>query len=275
MAVYAVGDLQGCAASLRRLLEALRFDPTRDRLWLVGDLVNRGPDSLGVLRWVREHEACVRSVLGNHDLHLLARAAGRREPGKRDTLDALLAAPDAPELLAWLARRPLLHEDDGHALVHAGLLPNWSWDTARGLARELEQALREGGGAAVWDALDTPSPGRWRDELSGSERLAVALHGFTRLRACHADGTICDGFHGPPAEAPADCLPWFDVPHAAWRGGPRVLFGHWAALGVHHTREVVGLDSGCVWDGELTALRLDDDTLHAVPAAPGDGTPPS
>ncbi|GJM20886.1 MAG: bis(5'-nucleosyl)-tetraphosphatase, symmetrical [Planctomycetota bacterium] len=273
MAVFVVGDLQGCATSFESLLSEIRFSADSDQLWLVGDLVNRGPDSLRVLRWVYAHRACVRSVLGNHDLHLLAAAAGRREASPRDTLDAVLSAPDAPELLAWLARQPLLYEDAGHALLHAGLLPSWSWELARQLARELERSLQHDGGSAVWEALATRAPLTWSDDLRGLPRLAAALQAFTRLRTCSANGEVNPRFNGPPSEAPDGCMPWFDVPHAAWRGGPRVLFGHWAALGLHHTREVVGLDTGCVWGGRLSALRLDDDTIHSVPASPRDAQP--
>ncbi len=267
-----MGDLQGCSEPFRRLRERIGFRPGRDRLWLVGDLVNRGPDSLGVLRWVRRHAEDVTAVLGNHDLHLLATAAGRRRPGKRDTLAPVLAADDRDDLLAWLAGLPLLHReprDAGgeHVLVHAGLHPRWTVDDAEEHAREVEAALGADGGAAVWEALALKGAPAWSDGLAGTARLASALAVLTRYRTCTPDGAPCEGFNGPPAEAPAGCVPWFEVEDRASRDAT-VVFGHWAALGFHRGPGVLALDSGCVWGGALTAVRLEDGEVFREPATP-------
>lgn len=274
MATYALGDIQGCAASLFALLEILPFDPARDRLWLVGDLVNRGPGSLEVLRWAAAQGEGLTCVLGNHDLHLLAVAAGRRELRAGDTLRPLLEAPDAGALLAWLRERPLLHEEGSHLMVHAGLLPEWDLPTARALARELEQDLRAEDGKALLSAVGRPAPKRWADSLRGEARRTKALEGFTRLRMCTADGRTIPRFKGAPVEAPAEMCPWFELPEARWRDETTTLvFGHWAALGLRSEPRLLALDSGCVWGGRLSAVRLEDREVFSVPAARGDARP--
>jgi bis(5'-nucleosyl)-tetraphosphatase (symmetrical) len=271
MATYALGDIQGCAASLAALLDLLPQDPARDRLWLVGDLVNRGPGSLEVLRWASAQGERVVSVLGNHDLHLLAVAAGLRELRPGDTLRPLLEAPDAEALLAWLRARPLLHAAGSHLMVHAGLLPEWDLPTARALAHELEQDLRSGDGSALLGAVGGPTPERWSDALRGDARRAKALEGFTLLRLCSDDGRSLPTFKGSPAEAPPDTRPWFDLPSARWRDDATTLVvGHWAALGLRQEPRLLALDTGCVWGGRLTAVRLEDGAVFSVPAAPGD-----
>jgi bis(5'-nucleosyl)-tetraphosphatase (symmetrical) len=258
MAVYAIGDLQGCYDEFRALLDRLRFDPSRDRLWLAGDLVNRGPGSLDCLRYVRSLGDAAITVLGNHDLHLLAVAAdsGRgRKPG--DTLDSILGAPDRDELLAWLARRPLLHEDStlGWTLIHAGLPPEWSVADAALCAREVEQALAHAP-TEFYARMYGNEPDRWSPGLSGYDRLRFTVNCLTRLRYCTADGRLLMKPKGPPEEAPAGAIPWFRVPGRR-SAGARLLFGHWSALGWYSGEGVVSLDSGCVWGGRLTALRLD------------------
>lgn len=271
MACYAIGDVQGCLDPLQRLLEQLRFDPARDRLWFTGDLVNRGPDSLAVLRFVHSLGDYAVTVLGNHDLHLLAVASGTAKRKERDTLDAVLAAPDRDELLGWLLRRPLLHHDAalGYTLVHAGLLPPWDLADAQGLAREVETAL----------AADAPAffrhmygnfPDHWRAELRGYERLRVVVNAFTRLRYCDLEGNLDLRFKGPPGSQPPDLLPWFQVPGRR-SAALRVVFGHWSALGRYHGDNVIGLDSGCIWGRELTAVRLDTEPpgFFATPCTTG------
>jgi bis(5'-nucleosyl)-tetraphosphatase (symmetrical) len=258
LAVYAVGDLQGCHAEFEALLERLRFDPARDRLWLTGDLVNRGPDSLGVLRTVRALGPCVTAVLGNHDLHLLALAlapAGvrRREPG----LLAVLDAPDAAELLASLAARPLLHRDAalGRTLIHAGLPPQWSLADAESAAREVEAALRDDP-AALLSGMYGDQPDQWSPALAGMPRLRFAVNCLTRLRFVDAEGRLLLALKGPVADAPAGALPWFRHPARRTRQDA-LIFGHWSALGFLSEPGLLGLDTGCVWGGSLAAVRLD------------------
>jgi len=273
MGTYAIGDVQGCFETLERLLRRIDFRPGEDRLWLAGDLVNRGPASLEVLRWARDHDEHLVAVLGNHDLHLLAVAAGLAEPRRSDTLDACLAAPDREALLGWLRRRPLLHREGRHVLVHAGLLPAWSIETAQAHAREVAHALREGDGRLVLASLAADKAAAWSDELTGTARISLIVAALTRLRICTADGRMRADFSGPPSEAPEGCRPWFDARVAA--GEPTIVFGHWAALGLHLAPHVLGLDTGCVWGGSLTAIRLEDRAVFQEPAAEAEARPPA
>ena len=262
MALYAVGDLQGCMDSFERLLRALDFSPDRDHLWLVGDLVNRGPRSLDVLRWARAHEHAITAVLGNHDLHLLARAAGVAEAKRRDSLDEVLAAPDRDALIDWLRRRPLLHVDGGHVMVHAGLHPRWTIDRARTFAAELEAGLR----SADWRAWLAQLPGAappWSDALDGAARVRALLAYFVRVRCCEPDGSTVPDFDGPPEDAPEGTLPWYAFPSPAWTTHVAV-FGHWAAHGLRLADHWIALDSGCVWGKGLSAVRLPDRTVTQV-----------
>jgi bis(5'-nucleosyl)-tetraphosphatase (symmetrical) len=259
MAVYAVGDIQGCDEEFGKLLEQLRFDPQRDRLWLTGDLVNRGPRSLDVLRRVKALGNAVATVLGNHDLHLLAAANDRAALRPDDTLDSVLSAPDCEELLDWLRHRPLLHSDEGlgWTMVHAGLAPQWNLATATACARELEATLRDEASArALFAAMYGNRPDRWSDDLAGSERLRFITNCFTRLRFCHADGRLDLKYKGRLADAPADLVPWFRIPERR-TANSRILFGHWSALGLYAGDGVLGIDTGCVWGGSLCAVRLD------------------
>jgi bis(5'-nucleosyl)-tetraphosphatase (symmetrical) len=261
VATYAIGDVQGCFETLTRLLRRLAFDPGRDRLWFVGDLVNRGPASVEVLRWAKELEDRVTVVLGNHDFHLLARAEGFRAPKSRDTLEGVLNAPDRGELLEWLATRPLLHRenlDDTYVLVHAGLLPSWDVDKAEAMAREVEDVLRSPKRRELLESIYRDSGATaWSDELEGMDRLRVVANAMATLRTCTADGRPCEGYSGPPELAPSGCLPWFEVPQRSSRDAT-VIFGHWAALGFRKQPGVLALDTGCVWGGYLTAVRLED-----------------
>jgi bis(5'-nucleosyl)-tetraphosphatase (symmetrical) len=268
MATYAIGDVHGCFETLRRLLRRCRFDPRADRLWLVGDLVNRGPSSLAVLRWAVEHDHRVVTVLGNHDLHLLARAAGVSEARRRDTLEEVLAAPDRDDLLAWLRRRPLLHRKGRFVLVHAGLFPAWTVELAETVARETEEALRGPSAARLLAAVERKQPERWKNGLDGLERARVALAGFTRLRRVSEDGRTCPELDGQPEQAPRGCRPWYELrrPEASAAEGPTVLFGHWAALGFRRLPGAICLDSACAWGRSLTALRLDDSEVFQEPA---------
>ena len=265
MALYAIGDVQGCNEELGTLLDALRFTPDRDRLWFVGDLVNRGPDSLGVLRRIRSLGDAATVTLGNHDLHLLAVAFGSARERSDDTLSATLAAPDCDPLLEWLARRPLFHEDEAIdvCMLHAGLAPQWDLKLARQCAREFENALRRGPDR-LFRGLYGDQPDRWDNALEGEERLRFIANCFTRLRYVDAQGRLMLRAKGAPKKSQSQALiPWFEAPAARWRG-PRVVFGHWSTLGFFRQAAVTGLDTGCVWGGALTALRLDEPEAKPV-----------
>ena len=258
MALYAIGDVQGCNAELGALLSAVRFSADRDRLWFVGDLVNRGPDSLGVLRRIRSLGDAAVVTLGNHDLHLLAVAFGSAQPRSDDTLSEILAAPERDALLEWLAGMPLFHEDGAlnACMLHAGLAPQWDLSLARQCAREFEDALRRDP-KALFERLYGDQPDLWEDALAGEARLRFIANCFTRLRFVDPQGRLMLRAKGAPGkEQTKSLIPWFDAPQARWRG-PRVVFGHWSTLGFFDQSNVTGLDSGCVWGGTLTALRLD------------------
>jgi bis(5'-nucleosyl)-tetraphosphatase (symmetrical) len=265
MSTYAVGDIQGCARTFERLLERLRFDEGRDRLWLVGDLVNRGPDSLAVLRRVRRLGDRATLVLGNHDLHLLARAAGVRAAEPDDTLDDVLAASDRDALVDWLAARPLVHVENGHLLVHAGLLPRWTVGQARRRAGEVESAL-ENDRRRTLALLGEKAPARWTSRLRGAARLRAIVRVLTRLRLVDGAGRICKGHKGPPETAPAGCTAWFDAADRQ-SASVTVICGHWAALGLRMRSDLLALDSACVWGGSLTAVRLEDREVFQEPLA--------
>ncbi len=263
MALYAIGDVQGCDRELAELLRTLRFSSERDRLWFVGDLVNRGPDSLGVLRRVRALGAAATVTLGNHDLHLLALAHGVGRLRGGDTLSEVLAAPDRDALIEWLLGQPLMHEERGRELVllHAGLAPQWDLPTARACAREFEQALQRDP-ERLFQGMYGDTPDRWEPRLQGIDRLRFTVNCFTRLRYVDARGRLALKAKGAPGKgSSAALIPWFEAPDARWRG-PRIVFGHWSTLGYFANEQVIGLDTGCVWGGQLTALRLD------APAAP-------
>jgi len=263
MSIYAIGDIQGCHDELQRLLEAIRFDPAQDTLWFVGDLVNRGPASLEVLRFVRSLGDRAVTVLGNHDLHLLAVAEGIGELHRTDTLDDILNAPDCDELLHWLRHQRLLHAQDGHVLVHAGLLPQWTVSQAASLAREVEAALRRDDYAVFLEKMYGNTPHGWDDGLAGFKRLRVIVNAFTRLRVCTPQGEMEFRFKGEVENIPPDYLPWFEVPQRRSQDAT-VIFGHWSALGLRVEPNVIALDTGCLWGGPMTAIRLEDRRLFQV-----------
>jgi bis(5'-nucleosyl)-tetraphosphatase (symmetrical) len=252
---YAIGDVQGCYEELRELLVQLKFSSDRDQLWFVGDLVNRGPRSLEVLRFVRALRDNAVTVLGNHDLHLLAVAFGSHRKRKSDTLDDIFAAPDRDDLLGWLMSRPLAYHERGDLMVHAGLVPQWSVATALALAKEVETALATDP-RALFESMYGDEPTRWSDMLVGVERLRFAINVLTRLRVCTKDGDVDLKMKGKPPQGHSKFQPWFDI-ETRRSTGTRVVFGHWSALGLVVRRDVVGLDSGCVWGGALTAFDLD------------------
>ena len=275
MPTYAIGDVQGCHRELMALLEVVEFDRCRDRLWFVGDLVNRGPDSVEVLRFVRDLGERAVVVLGNHDLHLIATAAGVR-PGRRsDTFGDVLDAPDRDELLQWLCRRPLMHRDAklDFNMIHAGLPPAWSIAQAAALAREVESHLRGRERLALLQEMYGDQPDRWSADLHGGDRARFIINALTRMRYVGAsDGRLDLRESGPPGSQPGDLVPWFEARERASRG-ERIVFGHWATLElegpVRPEHGVFPLDSGCVWGGHLTAMRLDDRRYASVRAARG------
>jgi bis(5'-nucleosyl)-tetraphosphatase (symmetrical) len=265
MALYAIGDVQGCDAQLGELLSALKFSADRDSLWFVGDLVNRGPESLKVLRRVRALGDAATVILGNHDLHLLAVAFGAARLRNDDTLADILAAPERAQLLEWLASRPLLHEDPSLnvCMIHAGLPPQWDLNLAKQCAREFEKALQRDP-AKLLDRLYGDEPDHWDDELKGEERLRFIVNCFTRLRYLDAEGRLALRAKGSPKKAQSKSLiPWFEAQGARWRGS-RIVFGHWSTLGFFKNADVTGIDTGCVWGDSLTALRLDVADAHPV-----------
>ena len=258
MATYAIGDLQGSYSSLQRLIEKTGFDANVDRLWFVGDLVNRGAESLQCLRYVRSLGDRAVTVLGNHDLHLVTQHEGFEKKRNDDTFTDVLGAPDAKELVDWVRSRPMLHVEGGWALVHAGLLPQWSIQKSLALAGEVETALRASNYRDFLANMYGSKPERWDDGLSGWDRLRVIVNVLTRMRYCKPDGTM--EFHTTGTEPP----PGFDAWYEARQSPEQIVFGHWSQLGLHLTERVAGLDSGCVWGGPLTALRLEDRWLVQV-----------
>lgn len=267
MTRYAVGDIQGCDEELQALLERLRFSADRDQLWFVGDLVNRGPDSLAALRRVRSLGDNAVVVLGNHDLHLLAVAHGARRPRRNDTLDEVLGAPDREALLEWLITRPLAHAEGADLMVHAGVVPQWTAALTLTLAREVGEALRRDP-RALFDHMYGNEPDRWHERLSGMARLRFAINVLTRLRVCTADGRVDLTIKGEPPPPPSPVRPWFAHAERASREA-RVIFGHWSALGLVREHGVIGLDTGCVWGGALSAVDLDSE--RAVMSVPCTG----
>jgi len=254
---YAIGDVQGCVEELRALLARLKFSADRDRLWFVGDLVNRGPDSLATLRLVRDLGDNAVVVLGNHDLHLLAVAYGAQRRRRSDTLEAVLAAPDRDALIEWLLLRPLAHLEASDLMVHAGVVPQWTAARTVALAAEVSSALRRDP-RALFERMYGDEPDRWDERLVGAERRRFIINVLTRLRLCTSDGRVDISIKGPPPPPPSPLRPWFEHPQRASRD-VRVVFGHWSALGLVERPLVLGLDSGCVWGGALTGADLDAD----------------
>ena len=267
MAVYAVGDIQGCFSALQRLIDNIGFNPSKDTLWFVGDLVNRGRESLAVVRWVKALGSSAVVVLGNHDLHLLATGEGARPLGNGDTFQDVLAAPDREELLRWLRHQRLLYREDHIVLVHAGLLPQWTADEAEALAREVEQVLRGSDYKMLLQGMYGSSPRQWSSDLTGMARYRLIINALTRLRFCTLDGEMDFKENGPPETAPQGFFPWYAVPNRRSREAV-IVSGHWAALGLRVADNLLALDSGCVWGGSLTAVRLEDRKVFQVSCRP-------
>jgi bis(5'-nucleosyl)-tetraphosphatase (symmetrical) len=258
MAIYAIGDIQGCYDDLVRLLDTLKLDPETDEAWFVGDLVNRGPRSHEVLRLVRSLGRAAIVTLGNHDLHLLAFALARGSRVPDDNLRQVLDAPDCGELVDWLRARPLAHyrPDLNTLMVHAGVAPEWDPLQTVKLAREVERALRGDDCAAFLREMYGNEPDRWDPALAGTPRLRFILNCLTRVRYCRDDGALDFSEHGPPGSQPDGLVPWFEFPERAAQA-VRIVFGHWSSLGFLQRANLLGLDTGCVWGRTLTAVRLD------------------
>lgn len=271
MALYLIGDVQGCDGALQRLLNEISFSPSRDTLYFLGDLVNRGPDSAGVLRRLMGYGACAQSVLGNHDLHLLAVAHGARKPHRKDTLDGILQAPDQGAMLDWLKhqRMALLERIDGHEvlMVHAGVQPSWTAIKTIAFAREVEAVLQSPGIGDFLREMYGDEPACWDDALSGNARLRVIVNTLTRLRFCTAQGEMEFAAKESAAGAPLGFMPWFEVPDRQTRQ-ITVAFGHWSTVGWLNRPDVLALDTGCVWGGCLSALRVGGSLGKQPGAAP-------
>lgn len=265
MSVYAVGDIQGCFTPLQQLLDKINFDPATDTIWFTGDLVNRGPESVEVLRLVKDLGACAITVLGNHDLHLLAVAHGKKKAHKRDTLNSVLDAPDSNELLNWLAQQPLIYRDNNldTTLVHAAVNPCWNLTTALSLANEVETVLSSNKLPEFLEHMYGNDPDKWDDKLTGWERIRVITNCYSRLRFCDKDGHMNMNEKGAPGSQPDNLKPWFEYLPADHDFG-QILFGHWSTLGVTKlganklSNKAICLDGGCLWGGLLSTIRLDD-----------------
>lgn len=265
MATYAIGDIQACYDELMQLLDVLCFDPGCDCLWFTGDLVNRGTQSLEVLRFVKSLGDKAVAVLGNHDLHLLAIAAGASHLRPKDSFMDVLQAQDRNVLLDWLQQRPLLHCDArlGYTLIHAGLPPQWDIITAQACAKEAEQVLRGADAPHFFHQMYGDQPRQWRDDLAGTERLRFIVNCFTRLRFCNSEGRLALKYKGAPGTQAVGALPWFQVPGRK-SANLKIIFGHWSTLGRYQGQGIYSLDTGCVWGGNLTALRLDDGRWFSI-----------
>lgn len=259
MAVYAIGDIQGCFDELLKLLDLVKFDPDKDQVWLAGDLVNRGPKSAEVLRFAMEHKDSVKVVLGNHDLHLIANAVGINEHHHRmDTMDSVLDADDRDELINWLRHQPLFHHDADldFSMVHAGLPPQWSLKKVIKRSKEVETVLQGEHWQDFFKHMYGNKPNEWSKKLKGWDRLRYITNCFTRLRYCHDDGRLALKFKGEPKDKPIGQIAWFDMPNRK-TVNDKIVFGHWSTLGTGQYDNVFSLDSGAVWGEQLTAIRID------------------
>ena len=267
MGTYAVGDLQGCLQPLKALLNTVQFNSDKDTLWLTGDLVNRGPDSLVTLRYLYERKDHIITVLGNHDLHLLAVAADLKKAHPSDTLEAILQAPDKTELLSWLRQQPLVHHDPllEYTMVHAGIPPQWSIKKALQRAQEVETILRSDRYTEMLATMYGNTPAGWEKDLAEHERWRVITNYFTRMRFCNAEGKLELNAKAGIHDAPKGYAPWFE--HSDRKAyADRIIFGHWAALEGHtYSENTFALDTGCVWGNKMTMMRLEDQTFFHAP----------
>ena len=265
MATYAIGDIQGCFHAFTALLARLQFDEKTDKLWLVGDLINRGSGSLEVLRWCYQHQQSIKMVLGNHDLHALAVVHNLKLAHKSDTLQTTIDAPDSDALFTWLRHQPLIHAENEYVMVHAGLLPQWSVDDAAGYAREIEAALQADDYHDFLANMYGNFPNQWDTNLIGNDRKRTITNAMTRMRICTALGEMEFAFKGELQDIPAGYMPWFDAP-ARQSQASQIICGHWSALGLRQRGNIHALDTGCLWGGQLTALCLETLAITQVNA---------
>lgn len=257
MSLYAIGDIQGCFEPLERLLNTIEFNPSSDRVWFTGDLVNRGPKSLETLRLIKNLGDSAQVVLGNHDLHLLACYYGKGQIHKSDTLESILSAKDCDDLLDWLRRRPLLYCEDQYCLVHAGLAPQWDLNLAQSCAQKVEKVLRDKEEIhTFFDHMYGNKPTLWNDQMDKWAEIRFITNAFTRMRYCSTTGEIDTAFKGSPGSQPFNLVPWFEYSDRKTRD-MNIIFGHWSSLGAQEKDGIYSLDSGCVWGGQLTALKID------------------
>lgn len=263
MAIYAIGDIQGCYDELRRLLDTLKFDPGRDQLWLAGDLVNRGPHSLETLRFIKGLGDSAVSVLGNHDLHLIATVVSLSKAGKKDTLGPILRAADCEELIDWLRRQRLFYFNEQFCMLHAGLPPQWDFQQTKAMAAEVEQAIQGEDYQRFFRTMYGNKPTVWQDDFPKTEKLRFAVNCFTRLRYCTPDGELDFHQKGAPGSQGPNLVPWYAVPGRKSLD-MRIIFGHWSTLGFYAGYNVYSIDTGCLWGGQLTALKLDDENPRRI-----------
>lgn len=259
MTTYAIGDVQGCYDPLRRLLDKIDFDPDKDQLWFAGDLINRGPQSLETLRFIISLGDSARSVLGNHECHFLASARGHKKPHRTDTFSDILEASDSESLIHWIRSQPFLHQDTclGYTMIHAGIPPQWSLNDAKRFAKELEAIFKSEHIDDFLANMYGNNPNQWDDSLSGNDRLRFIINCFTRLRFCYEDGRLNFKEKGAPSESPSNLIPWFDAPNRQ-TAHEKIIFGHWSTLGLNTKNNTICLDTGCLWGGQLSALKLDE-----------------
>ena len=257
MATYAIGDLQGCLTEFKSLLEKIDFNSKKDRLWLVGDVVNRGPDSLSTLKFLMDLSESVTMVLGNHDLHLIKLVASNEKASEIDTLNETLTSQDIFKITDWLRKKPLFHSEEDYSMVHAGLLPQWNITQIKLLAKEVETHLAGNNWRSFLKNIYGNKPDSWDEKLENYERWRVIINAFTRLRVCTANGKMNFTFKGSLNDLPHGYMPWFDVPTRRSKK-TTIIFGHWSALGLSIKRNIISLDTGCVWGRSLSAIRLED-----------------
>jgi len=259
MSIYAIGDIQGCYDELLKLLDAIQFNKKNDQLWFAGDLVNRGPKSLETLRFVKSLGNSAVTVLGNHDLHLIATSLNQRKPHKKDSLSQVLEAPDRDELLHWLRHRPLFHHNDEFCLLHAGLPPQWNFSQTQKMAAKVEKILQGPDYIDFFKTMYGDKPDIWNKDLSNREKARFVVNCFTRMRYCDANGKLDFHHKGPLGSQPKHLMPWFKVPGRK-SADMKIIFGHWSTLGYYQGHNCYAIDTGCLWGGELTALKLDRNT---------------
>jgi bis(5'-nucleosyl)-tetraphosphatase (symmetrical) len=255
MSIYAIGDIQGCFNELLKLLDVISFNEHTDQLWFAGDLVNRGPNSLETLRFIKALGESAITVLGNHDMHLLAESCNQKISNKNSLLNKILEAPDRNELIDWLRHRPLFHYNNEFCLLHAGIPPQWDFNTTKKMALLVEQALKSANYQIFLRQMYGNKPNIWSDDLRGIRRLRFIINCFTRMRYCDAEGRLDFTYSGPIGSQPEQLLPWFAVPKRK-NANMRVIFGHWSTLGYYEGDNCYGIDTGCLWGGQLTAIKL-------------------